>query len=179
MPPRLRDDTDDKDVFRPSETGWSTGALVFGMGGRVRLLTEGERFRDKPDPADTIDIASRSFPVLNDDVGERVFDIQWPSDSVGELSIAATESGACPGPRCCLTSVLSSRPLNASSSVRPSASTRSISCRISFDDCKRSSSSSVSMMPIWAFRASVLSDAAGNEEGGMDGARLTLRASED
>ena len=76
VPLRLRDDTDDKDAFRPRDTGWDTSVPVFGMGGRVRLLTDGERLRDMPDPADTIDITSGSLPVRNDDVGDSVFDIQ-------------------------------------------------------------------------------------------------------
>lgn len=173
VPLRLRDDTEDIDVFRPSDTGWNTGALALAFSGRERLLTDGERFREKPDCAETIDIASESFPARSDGVGERAL------ASIGEDRIPdAVASGTCPGARCRRTSVLSSSPLKASSSRRPSASISSISSRISFVVCNRSSSSRVSMMLICAIRALALSVCVGKEDGGRDGARLILRASD-
>lgn len=100
----------------------------------------------RPEPADMMDMASTSFPGAREDDGDSVLDLQWASESTGELRSAALASGV--GRLCWRTSVLSSNPLKASSTRLPSASTSSISCRICVDVCSRSSSSRVSMMLI-------------------------------
>ena len=121
VPLRLRVDTDDIDALRPRETGWKTGALALVLSCRERLLTDGERFLDRPDAAETTDMASESLPARSDGGGESV------CDSIGEVDIAAdaVERGERPG--LFRTRVVSSRPLKASSNRRPSASRSSIS----------------------------------------------------
>jgi hypothetical protein len=163
-----RDDKDEREFLRNNDTD----LLVPGV---VRILTPEccDFAAESVVPADVlerIDRASTSAPRrfrsgIRDQLGPSPSRLRLPSDE-GDVS------GGSRGGRCRLrVSVLSSKPLKASISLRPSASTNSISCRICCAVCRFwSSKTSCILIGDASFSpgpSSVPDIRAVNEEGGV------------
>lgn len=163
-----RDDKDEREFLRNNDTDLLVPGVV-----RVLMPECCDFAAESVVPADVlerIDRASTSAPRrlrsgIRDQVGPSPSRLRLPSDK-------GDASGGSRGGRCRhRVSVLSSKPLKASISLRPSASTNSISCRISLAVCRfRSSKTSCILIGDTAFSpdpSSLPDIRAVNDEGGV------------